>query len=207
MALESASFVSDLVSTNPTGSDPKAQGDDHVRLIKAVLKATLPAGSQAHYPLVAATAQASTSGTSIDFTSIPSWVKKITINFAGVSTSGTSNPIIQIGDSGGVEATGYLGASTALSNGATVNVLNYTTGYGVNSATAGNLLHGSITLSQLSASAFTWVASGSLSTSNSAALVTTSGSKSLSAALDRVRITTAGGTDTFDAGSINILYE
>jgi hypothetical protein len=229
-ALETGTYISDLVSTNPAAGDAKSQGDDHIRLLKATVKATFPNVSGAVTPthtelnyvdgvtsaiqtqinqatLTAGTVQATTSGTSIDFTSIPSWVKKITISFAGVSVSGTSNPIVQIGDSGGIEATGYLGASVALANGATVSVTNYTTGVGINSATAANVLHGSIVLSQVSASAFTWVASGNLSTSNSAALVTTSSSKSLSAALDRVRITTAGGTDTFDAGSINILYE
>ena len=44
------------------------------------------------------TAVASTSGTSVDFTSIPSWVKRITVMFNGVSTSGTSNPLVQLGD-------------------------------------------------------------------------------------------------------------
>jgi len=52
------------------------------------------------------TAVASTSGTSIDFTSIPSGVKRITVMFNGVSTSGTSNTQVQIG-SGSVETSGY----------------------------------------------------------------------------------------------------
>lgn len=38
MALETGTLVSDLVATNPTGSDAKSQGDDHIRLIKTVLK-------------------------------------------------------------------------------------------------------------------------------------------------------------------------
>jgi hypothetical protein len=207
MALEVGTYISDLVSTNPAAGDAKSQGDDHIRLIKTVLLATFPAGTQAHYPLVSGTVAATTSGTSHDYTSIPSWAKKITISFSGVSTNGTSNLLVQIGDSGGVETTGYLGSSVALANGATVSVSNYTTGFGINSATAGNLLHGSLVLTQVSAAAFTWAVSGNLSTSNSAALVTTAGSKSLSAALDRIRLTTVNGTDAFDAGSINILYE
>ncbi len=42
MALESATYISDLVSTNPTGSDGKATGDDHIRLVKSTVKATFP---------------------------------------------------------------------------------------------------------------------------------------------------------------------
>jgi len=53
--------------------------------------------------IVSGTAVASTSGTSIDFTSIPSWVKRVTVMFAGVSTNGTGSYLIQIGDSGGIE--------------------------------------------------------------------------------------------------------
>ena len=56
--------------------------------------------------ITSGTSQASTSGTSIDFTSIPSWVKRITLMFNGVSTNGTSNYQIQIG-SGSVTTSGY----------------------------------------------------------------------------------------------------
>lgn len=42
MSLESASFINQLIATNPDGSDPKGQGDDHLRLIKKVLKDTFP---------------------------------------------------------------------------------------------------------------------------------------------------------------------
>jgi hypothetical protein len=150
--------------------------------------------------------QVTTSGTSIDFTAIPSWVKEITIQFAGVSTSGTSNLIIQLGDSGGVEAAGYLGASSNLSNGAAIAVSNYTTGFGINSGAAANVLHGAVRITLEDAANFTWIASGVLAVDNAAATFLTAGSKSTSAALDRVRITTVGGADTFDAGAISILY-
>lgn len=42
MALETGTYISDLVITNPTAADPKAQGDDHLRLVKATVKATFP---------------------------------------------------------------------------------------------------------------------------------------------------------------------
>ena len=61
--------------------------------------------------IVRGTAVASTSGTSIDFTGIPAWVERITVMFSGVSGSGTSNFLLQIGDAGGIENTGYSGGS------------------------------------------------------------------------------------------------
>lgn len=156
------------------------------------------------YPLVSGTSVASTSGTSIDFTGIPSWVKRITVMFQGVSTNGTSNWIIQLGDSGGIETTGYLGAGAF--TGAATGGANYTAGFGINSANVVNVAHGSVIISKF-ASGNEWIASGNIALSSGAFVFSIGGSKSLSDTLDRVRITTVNGTDTFDAGSINILYE
>ena len=148
------------------------------------------------------------SGTSVDFTSIPSWVERITVMFSGVSTSGTSPPQIQLGDSGGVEITGYTGSNSIFAAAAVVTGLN-SAGFviGVNTSNwgAANTLSGSIVLTLLDSS--NWSCSGNLSISNSAASFITSGSKSLSDTLTQVRITTVNGTDTFDAGTINIIYE
>lgn len=146
---------------------------------------------------------ASTSGTSIDFTGIPAWVTQIEINFVGVSTNGTSATLIQIGDSGGIETSGYLGGSTSLAV-ASVSSINSTAGFVFNISTASRIVHGTIILTLENAASFTWVESSALGMSSEAGTVTSGGSKSLSAALDRVRITTAGGTDAFDAGAINI---
>jgi hypothetical protein len=156
-------------------------------------------------PLVSATSVASTSGTSIDFTSIPSWVKRITVMFSEVSTNGSSVVQVQLGDSGGIETSGYLGASSEIS--AAVSSSNYTSGFGIQGASASNIRHGIITISLLNSSTNTWSVGAAMSLSNLAYTIITSGSKSLSATLDRVRITTVNGTDTFDAGTINILYE
>jgi hypothetical protein len=153
--------------------------------------------------IVSGTAQASTSGTSIDFTGIPSWVKRVTVMFNGVSTSGASNIQVQLG-AGSVDTSGYI------SGGSFFNVGGPTTA----SSTAGLLVtgvngltqaqHGSLVISTLgsniwSAQSITW--NGSSQHQMGA------GSKTLSGTLDRVRITTVNGTDTFDAGSINILVE
>jgi hypothetical protein len=157
--------------------------------------------------IVSGTAVASTSGTSIDFTSLPTWVKRITVMFSGVSTSGTSPPQIQIG-SGSVTTSGYLGSNSIIASASVVSVL-FTSGFGIGVNTsnwaATMLVQGSIVLTLQTGN--TWVCSGSLSRSDSASTFLTSGSIALGGVLDRVRITTVNGTDTFDAGSINILYE
>lgn len=157
--------------------------------------------------LTSGTAQASTSGTSIDFTGIPAWVKRVTINFNGVSTNGTSNWLFQVGDSGGVEASGYAGAGAILENATAISGANFTAGFGIPFGSAANVVYGSIVLSLIDSASFLWAASGTFALSSAAATATTAGSKALTATLDRVRITTVAGVDTFDAGVINILYE
>jgi hypothetical protein len=147
------------------------------------------------------------SGTSVDFTSIPSWVKRITVMFNGVSTNGTSFLLVQLGDSGGIETTGYLGTSTILRDAAAVAGGNYTTGFGIGILAAAYVMHGSMVLSLIDSATNTWASSSNFANSNTAVMTVGAGSKPLSATLDRVRITTVNGTDTFDAGSINILFE
>ncbi len=171
------------------------------------IQGTLQVGGVATniYPLVSGTSQASTSGTSIDFTGIPSWVKRITIMFNGVSTGGTSIKQIQLGDSGGVETTGYLGTGVQLTDATSVNAATITTGFGIRSALAADTLNGAVVITNLTSN--TWVAQGALTDSSRGAGYLVGGAKALSATLDRVRITTVNGTDAFDAGSINILYE
>ena len=152
---------------------------------------------------VAGTAVASTSGTSIDFTSIPSWVKRVTVMLNGVSTNGTSVPIIQLGDSGGFETSAYAGS--VANNGTTV--ANFSTGYAlVASATAAAVVFsGHIVITNISGNI--WIASISLGRTDTTGVFDGAGIKTLSDILTQVRITTVNGTDTFDAGSINILYE
>ena len=154
---------------------------------------------------IAGTAVASKSGTSIDFTGIPSWVKRVTVMFSGVSTNGSSLQIIQLGTSGGVQTTGYAG--TATTNGAnsssTVGIL---VGY---RGDAANVYSGAIVCTLLNSATGLWVAqgvnSGAGGSTGDASMI--GATKTLSGTLDRVRITTTNGTDAFDAGSINILYE
>ena len=157
------------------------------------------------FPFGASAVQATTSGTSIDFTGIPSWAKRIEILPNGVSTNGTSNKLIQIGDAGGIENSGYLGAGSEQQ--AAVATVNYTTGFGIKSGGSSDVLHGRIVLSLEDPATNTWVMSGAVGGSNAANIYTSAGSKPLSAPLDRIRLTTVNGTDTFDAGSVAIFVE
>lgn len=154
------------------------------------------------YPLVSGTAQASTSGTSIDFTSIPSWVKRITVMFNGVSTNGSSLMQIQIG-SGSVTTTGYVSGAHTTNNIDSSS----TTGFVlVGQMNASATYNGSVCI--LLSTTNTYNSTGNLSPIGAVAAGHVSGGWiALGGALDRVRITTVNGTDAFDAGSINILYE
>ncbi len=151
-----------------------------------------------------ATAKNSTSGTSIDFTGIPVGTERITIMFNGVSTSGTSIVQVQIGSSS-FTTSGYSGSSSGLGGATTTNL--YTAGLALftnnESASAVRVGHAVLTL----ISGNTWVMSANISLTNIATTCLSSSVVTLSGSLDRVRITTVNGTDTFDAGSINILYE
>lgn len=153
--------------------------------------------------ITSGTSQASTSGTSIDFTSIPSWVKRVTVLFNGVSTNGSSPVLVQLGYSGGIINTGYLANSTYLY---TAGIRGqYTTGFGSAFTSGTNVRNGSIVFCNISGNI--WIGSGVLGDYTDNATVQLAGTVTLTGTLDRVRVTTVNGTDTFDAGSINILYE
>ena len=124
--------------------------------------------------------------------------------FSGVSTSGTSIPLFQVGTGGTPTTSGYLGASSSI-DAATASTTNLTTGFGCYSASAASVIHGAIIITNITGN--TWVANGTFSKSNAASTIPTAGSVALAGTLNMVRITTVNGTDTFDAGSINILYE
>ena len=154
-----------------------------------------------------ATAVASTSGTSVEFTGIPSWAKRVTLMLQGVSTNGTSPVIAQLGTSSGYATSGYLGTIAFVVNGgvaATIFASSFVfefAGY----ISAAETLHGLLTVANINSNA--WVANGTISRGDSASTCTITGSISLAGVFDRIRITTVAGTNTFDAGTVNILYE
>ena len=206
VTLESPAVSGTTTLTLPTTTDTLVGKTTTDTLTNKTLTSPAIAGTPTGVGvLTAGTSVASTSGTSIDFTSIPSWVKRITVMLDAVSTSGTSNWLFQLGDSGGVENTGYISVGTFL--GSSTGGSNYTTGFGLPVSSSTHVEQGLIVLCNLTGNV--WTANGSFAGSGAAAGFTysTAGSKTLSTTLDRVRLTTVNGTDTFDAGSINILYE
>jgi hypothetical protein len=156
--------------------------------------------------ITAMTSVASTSGTSIDFTGIPAGVKRITVMFSGVSTSGSSGVQLQLG-SGSITTTGYNSTGVDFTSAGSTGGSTSTTGLILERPStnlpASASRHYVITLVNISGNI--WIStnighSGAISSLGS-------GTITLSSTLDRVRITTLNGTDTFDAGSINVYYE
>lgn len=200
--------MSTLAATNlknaSSGSNNIVLGTDGSTTI-TTLNGTTITGTSVRGVVTSGTAVASTSGTSIDFTGIPSWVKRVTVMFNGVSTSGTNSLLFQIGISSGVVTTGYSGSGVRL--GATsLAGANFTNGLGLNTTNAAGVYSGHLIWTNVSGNI--WIGSANIGEATSGGMGAVGGSTvTLSGTLDRVRITTVNGTDTFDAGSINILYE
>jgi hypothetical protein len=151
--------------------------------------------------IVSGTAVASTSGTSIDFTGIPSWVKRITVMFNSVSTNSTSLIQVQLGTSSGITTSGYnSSAYTNTTKSVSTSALLFD-----GSGNGAYIRSGTMTINNFGSNI--WCSTGAWANASDQNINYCAGSSTLSATLDRVRITTVNGTDTFDAGSINILYE
>ena len=151
------------------------------------------------------TAVATTSGTSVTFTGIPSTAKRVTLILNGVSLSGTASLLVQIGTSGGLETTSYT-SSSYLNNTTGRNGASYTTGYGIYSDNNTFTFSGQLVVLNLSSN--TWISSHTCgSTGFPGQSVYGGGTKSLGGTLTQISLTSSNGTDTFDAGSVNIFYE
>lgn len=161
--------------------------------------------SMASSVITSGTAQASTSGTSIDFTGIPSWAKRVTVAFAGLSSSGSSNFLVQVGTSSGVVSTGYAGAGGSAGGTNAAGAVSSTAGCLIVNQSSGYTNYGVMTIVAMGSNQWAFAFSGANVGYNS--LLASGSAVTLGGALDRIRITTVNGTDTFDAGSINILYE
>lgn len=196
VVLATGAYVGDLVTTQSFYVSSVNNA------IPAVAGAVIP--SYLLQPFTQGTA-VTASGTSVNFTNIPSWVKKITVMLSGVSTNGTSQWQVQIGGSS-IETTSYVSSSYILATGGGTGA-NYTTGYGIFVDNAAYGCSGHIVLTNITGN--TWVASYTLGSGSALTGLTVwgGGTKALSGILEKVRITTLNGTDTFDAGSVNIQYE
>jgi hypothetical protein len=159
--------------------------------------------------LTSGTAQASTSGTSVNFTSvIPTWAKRVTMAFNGVSTGSTNNLIVQLGVGVTYVITGYSAQTTGIASSVGASSSS-TVGFPIYHNVATYAWSGVVTLQNVSGNI--WVASGVLGNATTTALsAMTSGVISLAGVLDSVRViasATGSPSDTFDAGTINIQYE
>jgi hypothetical protein len=202
-SVTTAKIADDAITTGKIADDAITTGkiaDANVTTAKILDANVTPA--KLSQPLTSATAQTTTSGTTIDFTGIPSWVKRVTIMFNGVSLSGNDNYLVQIG-SGSITSSGYtsLGNAYNASNG--TGGATSTSGFVMFVAESGGTLYCHMVLTLISGN--TWVSSHSGAKLSTNAM-SGGGSVALGGALDSVRITTTG-SNTFDAGSINILYE
>lgn len=155
--------------------------------------------------LTSDTMQATTSGTAKDFTSIPSWVKRITVMLNGISTNGTSPMLVQIG-SGSFDTTNYVGSVSSLPNGAAIAGANLSAGFVVaNTLTSASTISGNIVLTHIGSNV--WTCNGVTGRGNEVRNEVVAGQHTLSNTLDRLRLTMANGTDAFDVGNVNIMYE
>jgi len=145
----------------------------------------------------------SAGGTVVDFTGIPSWVKRITMILNGVSTNGNDDIMVQLG-TGSPTTSGYLGA--AFNNGG--STLNLSTGFRDNCFDGGAVRRGMFVFDLLgSLSSTIWACNAIIGRSDATAMNFVSGTIGLSGTLDIVRLTTQNGSQTFDSGTVNILYE
>jgi hypothetical protein len=155
--------------------------------------------------LTLATAQTA-SGTSVDFTGIPSWVKRITVGAYGLSTNGTSSSIIRLGGAAnGIITSGYFGLISYMTGSAATTGVS-TNGLYVSVSTAAGIVYGSATLTKIVENKWVW--SGVYGRDDTTDLMNVvSGAVELAEPLTTIRLTTFSGTEIFDAGTINILYE
>jgi hypothetical protein len=152
-------------------------------------------------------AVAAASQTGIPFTGIPAWVNRVNIHFAGLSTNGTSSVTVRIGDSGGLENSGYAGTSAALvgtGSAASTFSMGFTLDFG-SADTSAATRSGTMTLHRRGGNE--WSCMSTVGLSNTAAFSTTAGGKTLSDTLTQLAVTTVNGSDTFDAGSVSISWE
>lgn len=189
--LEADSFSGPGVSTNITTDTGSTTKVPHVAAVEAYVAA--------NSKILTLATRVSASGTTVDFTGIPAGVKEIVVMFDGVSLSGTDNILVQLGDAGGFEATGYISSS-----GDSASQSVSTVGFVIRNTLATDRPTGSVFLNLMDAATFQWVQQHGMYRAGGSAIAG-GGSKSLSAELTQVRITT-DGTNTFDAGTINIAY-
>jgi hypothetical protein len=187
IVLASSATLSSPTLSSPTLSSPTFSGTPGSSLIVRMSSGGLNASGN----------------TSVDFTSMPSWINMITVVFRNISTNGSSFILVQLGTSGGIATSGYVSTSIDFDGSGSATVSS-TSGLILKVNGAGNVINGIMTIVYMGSNA--WVNNHSVSTSTNIMSVG-GGTIALGGTLDRVRITTVSGSDAFDAGSLNVLYQ
>jgi hypothetical protein len=156
--------------------------------------------------ITANTAVATTSGTVVNFSGIPSWAKRITVILNGISTNGTSQNLVQIGSGGTIQTTGYL-SYWGYVTGSGQDAVSSTAGFGFWNGGATDIKYGTMTIVNISDTTWVYSLSGGFFNGSSNFWMSGGGRVTLSGALNVLRLTIANGTDVFDLGSVNIFYE
>jgi len=143
-------------------------------------------------------------GVAVDFTGIPSWAKRVTVMFDGVSTNGTSSVCVRIGDTS-IHTSGYSSVST-LSSGTSVDISSDTSSFVMRWLSASHIMFGVMVIEKMN-NTFMYVQNHNIATLDGPRCAWGAGSKTLSHALSQIRITTENGTNQFDDGTINISWE
>lgn len=160
---------------------------------------------EAQIPALANSTATTLSGTATTITGIPSWATIVIATVAELSTNGSSSCIFRIGTSSAVADTGYTGTRAVFTSSAVATV-NSSTGFSLFTASSSTSMGGMLVLVRHNTSSNTWIAHGGFGEDSTTRSIMIAGTKTLSAAMDRVQLTTAGGTDTFDAGTMNLWW-
>ena len=152
------------------------------------------------------TEQATTSGTAIDFTGIPSGVRRITVMFDAVSFNGSDGASIQLGDSGGIETTGYTGNTGIVAGLSSGTIGTLSTAAVVIYAGTAAVDNCSGVIHIVNQSGNKWLITGQTARNGTSQIYNVLAAKTLSDALDRIRFK-VDGASSFDGGSINIMWE
>lgn len=150
------------------------------------------------------TVKASTSGAAVQFPDIPAWVRRITLAINGVSTSGGANILVQLGTGGTPTTSGYVSESV-FSSASGVVPISSAAGIPIFNNAASYNHYGQLVFTNISGN--TWLASGQFVSTGTTGAIISGGVVTLSGVLNYLRMVTANGTDTFDAGSVNLFYE
>jgi hypothetical protein len=179
-------------------SFPDADGSDG-EFIKTDGSGALSFAAAGGHTLGTDIALASGTPTVVDFT--VTGANFIVLSTSGWSTNGTSDKIVQIGDSGGIETANYDSST----NPGTFTAVNSTNGFNTEMNGSGDDGNCMFLLSLVDETTFDWTCMMMMHQGNSA-INFGGGNKALSAAITTVRLTTTGGSDTFDAGIGNVIY-